>query len=145
MSAVPLTFQVTIDAQNPHAQADWWAAALGWQVDAMDESIIEGLVAAGHAREEDTLRWQGRLVWSVGQAIVAPDHPDRPRVLFQRVPEDKSVKNRMHLDVRAGDGREAKVAELIAAGATKLHDGHVGPSVWTTLADPEGNEFCVSS
>lgn len=135
---------MTVDSKNPHAQADWWAAALGWQVDAGDEAMIERLVAAGHAREDDTLRWNGRLVWRIGQAIVDPSHPDRPRVLFQLVPEGKTVKNRLHLDIRAGDGRQLKIDELIAAGATWLHDGQVGPSVWTTLADPEGNEFCVS-
>ncbi|WP_026303269.1 VOC family protein [Jongsikchunia kroppenstedtii] len=144
MTSSALAFQVTIDSKNPHAQADWWAAALGWQVEPSDEAMIEGLVAAGHAREEDTLRWNGRLVWRIGQAIVDPDHPDRPRVLFQSVPEDKMAKNRLHLDVRAGDDRQSKVDELVAAGATWLHDGRVGQSVWTTLADPEGNEFCVS-
>lgn len=144
MISAALAFQVTIDSKNPHAQADWWAAALGWQVEPSDEAMIESLVAAGHAREEDTLRWNGRLVWRVGQAIVDPSHPDRPRVLFQSVPEDKTVKNRLHLDIRTADDRQAKVDELVAAGATKLHDGRMGPSVWTTLADPEGNEFCVS-
>ncbi len=59
-------------------------------------------------------------MWKAGAAINSPD-PDRPRVLFQAVPEPKTVKNRMHFDVRVGaDRREAEVARLIALGATEL-------------------------
>jgi hypothetical protein len=61
------------------------------------------------------------------------------------VPKAKSAKNRMHLDVRIGaDDVEAAVAGLIARGATALHRSQQGPHTWVTLADPEGNEFCVS-
>jgi len=68
-----------------------------------------------------------------------------PRVLFQLVPEAKSVKNRLHLDVRIGaDDLEAAVAGLTARGAEVLHTGRQGPHTWITLTDPEGNEFCVS-
>jgi hypothetical protein len=83
-------------------------------------------------------------VWREGAAINSPD-PGRPRVLFQQVPEGKTVKNRAHLDLRVGaERREAEVARLVAAGATELHRGSQGPHEWATLADPEGNEFCVS-
>ncbi len=137
-------FQVVVDAVNPHAQADWWAAALGWQVEPSDEAFIQRMVDAGHARQEDTLRWNGKLAWSVGAAIRDPENAGRPRVLFQAVPEPKSVKNRLHLDVRVGEGRREKADELIAAGATFLWDAQQGPYAWITLADPEGNEFCVT-
>jgi predicted enzyme related to lactoylglutathione lyase len=61
------------------------------------------------------------------------------------VPEAKTVKNRVHLDVRAGpDNIEAEVARLAAAGATVLYRGQQGPHGWVTMADPEGNEFCVT-
>ncbi|NLV81010.1 MAG: VOC family protein [Rhodococcus sp.] len=136
-------FQVTIDSGSPHTQAKWWAEALGWRVEPSDEDFIRGLVAAGHAREDDTEVFEGRLVWRVGAAISDPDNPARPRVLFQRVPEGKTVKNRMHLDIRAGDDSEAVVARLEAAGAAVLHRGRQGPFEWITMADPEGNEFCV--
>jgi hypothetical protein len=64
---------------------------------------------------------------------------------FQRVPEGRGPKNRLHLDMRVGDDSVAMVVErLVAAGATYLHEGQQGPHTWTTLADPEGNEFCVS-
>ena len=67
-----------------------------------------------------------------------------PRLLFQQVPEGKQVKNRIHLDVVAGDDRESVIARCIELGATKLWDGEQGPHTWVTLADPEGNEFCVA-
>jgi predicted enzyme related to lactoylglutathione lyase len=61
------------------------------------------------------------------------------------VPEPKSAKNRVHLDLRIGEDDVAAVVErLTAAGATILHEGQQGPHAWVTLADPEGNEFCVS-
>jgi hypothetical protein len=66
-------------------------------------------------------------------------------VLFQLVPEGKTVKNRLHLDLRVpGEERESVVAGLAARGATELHRGRQGPSEWVTMTDPEGNEFCVS-
>ncbi|MDI2129788.1 VOC family protein [Yinghuangia seranimata] len=139
-------FQVTIDASDPHTLADWWAETLGWDVEPSDEAMIRGLVAAGHASDDDTITHNGVLVWKVGQAIRHPEGLERaPRVLFQLVPEAKTVKNRMHFDVRVGDDpREDVVARLVDRGATVLHEGRVGPSVWTTMADIEGNEFCVS-
>ena len=57
----------------------------------------------------------------------------------------KTVKNRVHLDVRVGkEGREAEVTRLLGLGATELLRGAQGPFEWATLADPEGNEFCVT-
>jgi hypothetical protein len=137
-------FQVTIDSSAPHALADWWAEALGWEVEAQDEAFIKRMVAAGQATEADTTRHRGALVWRVGAAIVSPD-PGRPRVLFQEVPEPKSGKNRMHLDVRVGpEQQEPEVQRLLGMGATELWRGAQGPSRWVTMADPEGNEFCVA-
>ena len=61
------------------------------------------------------------------------------------MPEAKTVKNRWHLDVWVGAQNVRDEADrLIAAGATFLHDGQQGPHTWVTLADPEGNEFCIS-
>ena len=138
-------FQVPFDAQDPHALADWWAQALGWEVEPSDEAFIRRMVAEGHARAEDTTEHRGTLVWRDGQAIRHPDGGAVARILFQRVPEPKTVKNRVHLDVRVGaDAIEAEAARLAAAGATVLHRGQQGPHWWITLADPEGNELCVS-
>lgn len=138
-------FQVVVDSQRPHDQAKWWAQTLGWQVEPSDEDFIRGVVAAGQAREEDTLVYDGVLVWKVGAAIGDPEHPERPRVLFQLVPEGKTVKNRVHLDVRVGDDERQAVADaLVERGATFLHHGEQGPFRWMTMADPEGNEFCLT-
>jgi predicted enzyme related to lactoylglutathione lyase len=64
---------------------------------------------------------------------------------WQVEPSDEAVKNRMHLDVRIGaDDVESAVAGLVARGAKFLRGGQQGPHTWVTLADPEGNEFCVS-
>ena len=102
------------------------------------------MVDAGHASDSDTKIHRGVLVWREGQAI---NHPDgsAPRMLFQLVPESKTVKNRMHVDVRVGEENiEREIGRLAAAGATELHRGRQGPHWWVTMADPEGNEFCVS-
>jgi hypothetical protein len=139
-------FQVTVDCADPHTLADWWAQTLGWQVEASDEAFIRRMISAGHAAEADALLHNGVLVWKIGTGIRHPEGLQRaPRMLFQLVPEAKSVKNRLHLDVRIGaDDVEAAVARLIARGATAQHRGQQGPYSWVTLADPEGNEFCVS-
>ena len=137
-------FQVTIDCSAPHELADWWAEALGWQVEPQDEAFIARMVESGAASEQDTVRHRGALVWRTGAALRSPD-PDRPRLLFQAVPEPKTVKNRVHVDVPVGaERREAEVARLIGLGATELWRGAQGPYEWVTLADPEGNEFCVT-
>ncbi|MEU1281740.1 VOC family protein [Streptomyces sp. NPDC005805] len=139
------TFDVTVDSATPHALADWWAEALGWEVEPGDEAFIRRMVAEGRASEEDTTTHHGVLVWKAGTAIRDPEGTDRtPRILFQLVPEPKAVKNRVHLDVKTGpDEPRAVVERLIAKGATFLHHGSQGPYAWTTLADPENNELCI--
>ena len=136
--------QVVIDCSGPHDLADWWAETLGWQVEEQDEAFIQEMVDSGAASEAETTRHRGALVWKVGAAIGSPD-AGRPRLLFQQVPEGKSVKNRLHFDVRVGaDRREAEVAGLRDRGATELWRASQGPYEWVTMADPEGNEFCVT-
>jgi hypothetical protein len=137
-------FQVTIDSTAPHPLADWWAEALGWQREPTDEAFIRRMVDEGHAAESDTMRHNGELVWVVGAAIRHPTD-GAPRVLFQQVPEPKTVKNRVHLDVRVGpENVAAEVERLTARGATVLHHGQQGPFRWVTIADPEGNELCLT-
>jgi hypothetical protein len=136
--------QIAIDCSDPHVLADWWAEALGWQVEPQDGAFIQRMVDAGQAAPEDTVRHRGALVWKAGAALRSPD-PDRPRILFQPVPEPKTVKNRLHLDLRVGsERRAAEVDRLLGLGATELWRGAQGPYQWVTLADPEGNEFCVT-
>ena len=138
-------FQVTVDCADPHALADWWAETLGWEVEPQDEDFIRLMISEGHADDSDTTLHNGKLVWREGAAIKHPEGPARaPRTLFQLVPEAKSVKNRLHLDVRIGtDDVDRTVADLVVRGAKFRHEGRQGPHTWVTLADPEGNEFCV--
>ena len=145
---MPYDFQIAVDAAEPQALADWWAETLGWVVEPSDEAFIRKMIAAGYATDEDTITHNGAMVWRDGAAIRHPDELNggtRPRILFQLVPEAKSVKNRVHLDLRVGEQNvEAEVAKLTERGATYLHKASQGPHWWVTMADPEGNEFCVS-
>lgn len=144
-----LNIQVVVDCTNPHDLADWWAETLGWAVEPQDEGFIRSMIEQGYATDAETLTHNGRLVWRTGAAIrpaeeIEAKAPER-RVLFQTVPEQKTVKNRVHWDVRL-DGRDKDEvrAELEARGATFLWTANEGPHSWHTMADPEGNEFCIS-
>ena len=141
-------FQVAVDAARPHVLADWWADALGWDVEPSDEAFIWRMIAEGYATEADTMTHNGGLVWKEGAAIRHPGGPgsgNGGRIYFQLVPEPKTAKNRVHLDVRVGDGQiEAEQARLTATGATFLYRASHGPQSWVTMADPEGNEFCIT-
>lgn len=143
---MPSVVQVTVDCADPHALADWWADALDWTVEAGDEAFIRLMIAEGRASDGDTTTHRGVLVWREGAAVRHPDDSvGAPRILFQLVPEPKTVKNRVHLDVRVGGDVDAVVARLTSTGATLLHHGRQGPHTWVTLADPEGNELCISA
>ena len=116
---------IVVDCGRPSAQARFWAAALdGYAVAPYDDAEIARLAALGiHDLADDPTV----LVTGPG-----------PRLFFQLVPEPRTVKNRVHLDLRT-DGLDAEIARLCALGATVLHRY---PD-WVTLADPEGNEFCL--
>lgn len=142
------SFQVTFDCADPHVLADWWAEALGWTVEPSDPEFIRRMIAEGHATPADTREHRGALVWKDGAAINHPDDPAGPggrRILFQLVPEAKTVKNRVHLDIRVGaENVEAEAQRWIERGATFLHRAAQGPHAWITLSDPEGNEVCLA-
>ena len=144
-----LNIQIVIDSAKPHELADWWAETLQWEVEPQDAGFIRSMIEQGYATEGQTMTHRGRLVWKDGAAIRPPEDigakaPER-RMLFQTVPEGKTVKNRVHWDVRL-DGRDKDEVrrELEARGATFLWTAHQGPHSWHTMADPEGNEFCIS-
>lgn len=125
-------YTVVIDCRDPQAQAHWWAEVLDWQVvyDTPDEAVA---IPKGMSAEPVTSmdEWRAR-----GQGLV-----------FVPVPENKTVKNRLHIDLapHTSQDREAEIARLLDLGATHVDVGQ-GPEVtWTVLADPEGNEFCVLS
>jgi hypothetical protein len=134
--------QVTFDAGDPHRVAEFWAQALGYQVEDHTE-IVDGLVASGRLPAEAVVTLGERRGF---RDVAASRDPDGlgPRLFFQRVPEPKTVKNRVHLDLHVGpERRDAEVERILALGATKLYvtTGQGAPCV--TLADPEGNELCV--
>jgi hypothetical protein len=136
-------FQIAIDCADPHALVRFWGAVTGHQVE--DHSaLVDKMLEAGHAGPDDTVEIVGKLQWAEATACCDPTGKG-PRLLFQKVPEPKTVKNRIHLDLHFDpDQRDGEVERILALGATKLWDGQQGPYTWVTLADPEGNEFCVS-
>ena len=141
--------QLVIDCADPHAQAKFWAAALGWVVE-RNEPFIRSMLDQGIARPDQVVEVDGELAWSTVEAVRHPEHDairelgGAARLLLQQVPEGKTVKNRMHLDVNVGKEHiDAKVAELTALGATEPYKIDEPGAFHTTMADPEGNEFCV--
>jgi glyoxalase superfamily protein len=144
--AQPYTVQIVIDCAEPHPLADWWAEALGWEVEPQDPDFIRSMVDQGLATDEQTSTHRGALVWATAAAINHPDGTDRvPRILFMQVPEPKTVKNRLHLDLRgAVEPSLAERDRLLALGATEVGSGTEGPqTAWVVLTDPEGNELCL--
>ncbi|CAN5638251.1 VOC family protein [soil metagenome] len=142
-STSPLDVQVVFDATDPHAVAAFWAQALGYEREDHTE-IVDGLVAAGHLPSDEAIDLDGGRAF---RDVAAASDPEgkRPRLFFQRVPEPKTVKNRVHLDIRVGSGSlDAEVARLTDLGATFAYEmADRGPRV-VTMHDPEGNELCLS-
>ncbi|TDU90414.1 hypothetical protein EV138_4004 [Kribbella voronezhensis] len=110
---------LTIDCAQPYELATFWSQATGWPLSAQDSPADDEVL------------------------LESPD--PLPGFLFIRVPESKTVKNRLHIDwVPTERTRDEEVDRLLALGAT-LHEDHRQPDGrgWTTLTDPEGNEFCI--
>ncbi len=120
--------EIVVDCRDPVAQAAFWAAALDYHVVRTEDAQVE--IAPWKQEPPD-------LAEQVRQA------PSVPALVFVTVPEGKTVKNRLHLDVRPVDcSHEAEVERLISLGARHAEVGQ-GTQPWVVLADPEGNEFCV--
>src|SRR2546425_499598 len=113
---------VCVDCADPWTLGHWWAEVLGYRVRPHDANDLAALRAQGIEQPED-------------DPSIAVDPIDRagPSFFFNRVPESKQVKNRVHVDVY-GDADA-----LVRSGAALLERREQ----WTVLADPEGNEFCV--
>ncbi|MGW2637706.1 VOC family protein [Streptomyces sp. NPDC001348] len=147
----PLHFKLVVDAHDPHAQADFWAAALHYEIED-NSAFVERLLELGALPGEATVEHHGRPAF---RDLIAVRHPDDPydkergtglgrRLLFQRVPEPKTGKNRLHLDLHPVEGRrEAEVERLQTLGARLLRRVQEPAGQWVLMADPEGNEFCV--
>jgi hypothetical protein len=123
---------IVFDCAHAAALARFWAAALdGYAIAPYDESELARLRAAGIDDPEDD-----------PTVLVEPSGAG-PRLFFQRVPEPKVAKNRVHLDLRTED-LAAETARLTALGAQILRAVELEDGPWTVLADPEGNEFCLA-
>lgn len=136
--------QVTFDAGDPHGLAAWWAELMGYVVEDHDERVA-GLLAEGVVTEDEVVRVDGKLYFAEATAAADPDGTG-PRLFFQKVPEGKVAKNRVHLDVAVAgdhDDLEAAVDHHVARGATLLNYGSHPGVRWAVLQDPEGNEFCI--
>ncbi len=105
---------ITFDAHDPNRLAAFWSEATGQKV----------------ARSEPYF------------AMLEPNEAG-VRMLFLKVPEGKTAKNRMHVDFHSSD-RDAEVARLVALGATQHGIHHEYGVAWTVMTDPEGNEFCIA-
>jgi predicted enzyme related to lactoylglutathione lyase len=107
---------VTMDCADPTRLAAFWSQAAGYRVLADYDGFY---------------------------VMLAPPGGEGLRLGLQKVPEERVTKNRAHVDWQAED-RETEVKRLVELGATVLDEQTVGGFAWTVLADPEGNEFCVS-
>ena len=137
--------QVVLDAADPAATATFWAAALGYVVQPPPP---------GFESWPDLLRQMGvpEEDWESRSAVVDPEGKG-PRIYIQKVPEPKTVKNRVHLDVQVGaavdpaerrEVVEREVERLTGLGARTLRAFEEYGEHWVVMSDPEGNEFCVS-
>ena len=105
---------VTFDCADPRRLAEFWSRALGYMIKDANEFF----------------------------AALTPPAEGQPNVLFMKVPEPRTVKNRVHLDLMADD-REAEVERLVGLGATRGGTLDEYGVTWTVLQDPEGNELCI--
>jgi catechol 2,3-dioxygenase-like lactoylglutathione lyase family enzyme len=137
-----MNIQITFDTANPHAQAEFWAAALGYEVE--DHSVlVDDLVAQGRMPETDRITVNGKSAFREVAACRDPAG-ERPRFYFQQVPEPKTAKNRMHVDIPVPDDQKlAEVQRLKSLGATLLWETADRGAHTYTMQDPEGNEFCL--
>jgi len=123
---------VTFDCARPAALARFWAAALdGYAVRPYDDEEIRRLRERGILDAEDD------------PSVAVDPSGGGPTLFFTRVPEGKSGKNRVHLDLRPADRMEDEVERLLGLGATTVQSMRNEDGRWTVMHDPEGNEFCV--
>lgn len=138
------SLQIVFDANDVPRLVAFWEQALGYQVQPPppEYETWEDFARENGIPEE---QWDG---WG---ALIDPDGK-RPRIFFQRVPEGKTAKNRVHLDVNVGEGldgedRTMRVKQeadrLGGLGATRQREAFERGEFWIVMQDPEGNEFCL--
>jgi Glyoxalase-like domain len=138
------SLQIVFDANDVPRLVAFWEQALGYEVQPPPPEFEtwEDFARENGIPEE---QWDG---WG---ALIDPDGK-RPRIFFQRVPEGKTAKNRVHLDVNVGEGldgedRTTRVKQeadrLEGLGATRQREAFERGEFWIVMQDPEGNEFCL--
>ena len=138
--------QIVFDAGDPRNLAEFWATALGYVTQPPPD---------GFSSWDDWARSMGipQERWNDAHALVDPDGVG-PRIFFQRVPESKTAKNRVHLDLNVGGGRGvarderrsrvgAEAERLVTDGAQIVGPVQQRDEYWIVMRDPEGNEFCL--
>lgn len=141
-----LTVQVTFDCADPDALAQFWAAALDYRLDPPPPGF-DTWPDALRAWNVPESEWNSRSACSDADGV-------GPRLFFQRVPEGKTAKNRLHLDLRAAVGLKdperlealkQKADELVTLGATIIRVVEPTPmdASFIVMRDPEGNELCL--
>jgi hypothetical protein len=142
--ATPL--QIVFDCADPATLGAFWADALGY----VEQPPPEGFASWDAFLDEIGVPADQR---DSAYAVVDPDGPG-PRIFFQKVPEGKTVKNRVHLDLNVGGGSgtaledrktriEAEAKRLTASGASVVGPREERDEYWIVMRDPEGNEFCL--
>jgi catechol 2,3-dioxygenase-like lactoylglutathione lyase family enzyme len=135
----PIDWQLTIDSRDPHALSDFWAEVLGYEPEDHHDQIKE-LLDAGHVSLDLTVQHHGRLSWVIGTGIRGAGR----RILFTRVPEPKTIKNRWHIDLNVGRDRiPDEIARIEALGGQQVREVEEWGQYHVVLQDPEGNEFCL--
>ena len=138
------SLQIVFDANDVSRLVAFWEQALGYQVQPPPP---------GFDTWEDFARDKGipEEQWDGWGALIDPDGK-RPRIFFQRVPEGKTAKNRVHLDVNVGEGLEGEqrtirvkreADRLEGLGAKRQREASERGEFWIVMQDPEGNEFCL--
>jgi Glyoxalase-like domain len=141
-----LNIQLVLDANNVHAQAAWWAQALGWVVEYPSEEFLNELDEAGLLEPGAVLEFEGRRVFRTGSAIhqEVDGVKTGARIFVRGVRAPKSERNRIHWDIEARpEPIDDVVARLEALGAKKIGEDFQGPNRSVQMLDPENNEFCV--
>jgi Glyoxalase-like domain len=124
-------YTVVVDCLDVRAQAAWWEEALDWHkvYEAEDEVVL--------VPRDVTAETAGTTPWE----------QQKPGMVFVKVTEHKSIKNRLHIDLapHTSQDRDAEIERLLGLGARRIDVGQAPDVGWDVFADPEGNEFCVLS
>jgi len=124
---------IVLDCHDAAPLARFWAEALGWRVAPYDEEELARLASQGVFDPED----------DPTVMVEPPEDSELPVLFLVEVPEEKIVKNRMHLDIQADGELEAEVERLEELGARIRNWAEGDGGMWCVMLDPEGNEFCV--